>query len=432
MASTPSTAPKESESGEQAEPESALETARRQLRRAAAHLDIDGSIVRRLEHPKNVHEVTVPIERDDGSVDVFTGYRAQHDSVRGPFKGGLRYHPDVTRDECVGLGMWMTWKCAVMDLPFGGAKGGIAVDPKALSAEETERLTRRFAEELRRVIGPTVDIPAPDMGTDPQTMAWLMDAYSMQEGETIPGVVTGKPPVIGGSEGRDGAPGRSVAIITREVIDYYDRELAGTTVAIQGYGSVGANAARLLDEWGASVVAVSDVNGGIYNPDGLATATIPTHHEQPEAVLGHDAPATVTNAELLELDVDALIPAAVGNVLTAANADDVAADIVVEGANGPTTSTADQILAERGIPVIPDILANAGGVTVSYFEWLQDINRRSWSLERVNEELESEMLAAWADVREAFATRDVTWRDAAYVVALSRVAEAHDARGLWP
>jgi len=432
MASTPTTAPEETGSDERTESESALETARRQLRRAAAHLDIDDSIVERLEHPKNVHEVTVPIERDDGSVDVFTGYRAQHDSVRGPFKGGLRYHPDVTRDECVGLGMWMTWKCAVMDLPFGGAKGGIAVDPKALSAEETERLTRRFAEELRRVIGPTVDIPAPDMGTDPQTMAWLMDAYSMQEGETIPGVVTGKPPVIGGSEGRDGAPGRSVAIITREVIDYYDRDVEGTTVAIQGYGSVGANAARLLDEWGASVVAVSDVNGGIYDPDGLNTGSIPTHHEQPEAVLGHDAPATVTNAELLELDVDVLIPAAVGNVLTAENADDVAADIVVEGANGPTTSTADGVLTERGVPVLPDILANAGGVTVSYFEWLQDINRRSWSLERVNEELESEMLAAWADVREAFEKRDTTWREAAYVVALSRVAEAHDARGLWP
>ena len=420
------------DAGEDTEPESALETARRQLQHAADHLDIDRNIVERLKHPASVHEVTVPIERDDGTVDVFTGYRAQHDSVRGPFKGGLRYHPEVTRDECVGLGMWMTWKCAVMDLPFGGAKGGIAVNPKDLSDAEAERLTRRFAGEIRDVIGPTIDIPAPDMGTTPQTMAWLMDAYSMQEGETIPGVVTGKPPVVGGSEGRDSAPGRSVAIIAREAVDYYDTPLDGASVAIQGYGSVGANAARLLDEWGANVVAVSDVNGGIYDPSGLDTRSIPSHDERPEAVLGHDAHETVTNEALLELDVDVLIPAAIGNVLTAENAPDVSADIVVEGANGPTTSAASAMLAERSIPVVPDILANAGGVTVSYFEWLQDINRRKWSLDRVHDELETEMLAAWDDVRTEFERRDVTWRDAAYVVALSRVADAHDARGLWP
>ncbi|MFW5948622.1 MAG: glutamate dehydrogenase GdhB, partial [Halolamina sp.] len=346
-----------------AERESALETARRQLHSAAAHIDIDPNVVERLDHPKKVHEVTIPIERDDGSVDVFTGYRAQHDSVRGPHKGGLRYHPDVTRDECVGLGMWMTWKCAVMDLPFGGAKGGIAVNPKELSEGEVERLTRRFAEELRDVIGPNTDIPAPDMGTNPQTMAWLMDAYSMQEGETIPGVVTGKPPVVGGSEGRDEAPGRSVAIVVREAAAYYDLSLADTSVAIQGYGSVGANAARLLDEWGANVVAVSDVNGGIYDPDGLDTSSIPSHREEPEAVLKHPAPQEVSNGELLELDVDVLVPAAVGNVITSENAADVQADVVVEGANGPTTSRADEILEGRGIPVVPDILANAGGVT---------------------------------------------------------------------
>jgi glutamate dehydrogenase (NAD(P)+) len=411
---------------------SALETARRQLQHAAGHLDIDSNIVERLKYPKKVHEVTIPIERDDGTVEVFTGYRAQHDSVRGPYKGGLRYHPDVTRDECVGLGMWMTWKCAVMDLPFGGAKGGVAVNPKALSTDEKERLTRRFAEEIRGVIGPTVDIPAPDMGTDPQTMAWLMDAYSMQEGETVPGVVTGKPPVVGGSKGRDEAPGRSVAIITREAIDYYGMDITETTIAIQGYGSVGANAARLLDEWGANVVAVSDVNGGIYDPNGLDTHAVPSHHEEPEAVMGHDAPETVGNAELLELDVDVLVPAALGNVLTAENAHDVMADLIVEGANGPTTSAADQIFTEREIPVIPDILANAGGVTVSYFEWLQDINRRAWPIERVHNELEEEMLTAWAVVKSEFDNREVTWRDAAYIVSLSRIAEAHEARGLWP
>jgi glutamate dehydrogenase (NAD(P)+) len=412
--------------------ETALETARRQLDSAAEYVDIDPNIVERLRHPKKVHEVTVPIERDDGSVEVFTGYRAQHDSVRGPYKGGLRYHPDVTRDECVGLGMWMTWKCAVMDLPFGGAKGGIAVNPKALSDDEKERLTRRFAQEMRPAIGPTTDIPAPDMGTDPQTMAWLMDAYSMQEGETIPGVVTGKPPIVGGSEGRDEAPGRSVAIITREAIEYYDRDIRETSIAVQGYGSVGANAARLLDDWGANIVAVSDVNGGLYDTNGLDTRSIPSHHEEPEGVLRHEAPETVSNEELLELDVDILIPAAIGNVLTETNADDIQADIIVEGANGPTTIAADAIFAEREIPVIPDIIANAGGVTVSYFEWLQDINRRSWSLERVNEELEAEIVDAWATIRAELEARDVTWREATYIVALSRVAEAHEARGLWP
>ncbi|MEF8784879.1 MAG: glutamate dehydrogenase GdhB [Haloarculaceae archaeon] len=412
--------------------ESAVETARRQLEDAAAHLDIDPDIVERLKHPTKVQEVTVPIERDDGTVEVFTGYRAQHDSVRGPYKGGLRYQPEVTRDECVGLSMWMTWKCAVMDLPFGGAKGGIAVDPKSLSEAERERLTRRFAEELRHVIGPTRDIPAPDMGTDPQTMAWLMDAYSMQEGETIPGVVTGKPPVIGGSEGREAAPGRSVAIITREVVDYYSRDLTDTTVAIQGYGSVGANAARLLDDWGATVVAVSDVTGAIYDPAGLDPHSIPSHDEEPEAVMRQDVPETLTNDELLELEADVLIPAAIGNVLTEDNAGAVEADIIIEGANGPITSAADDIFTRREIPVIPDILANAGGVTVSYFEWLQDINRRSWSLQRVNEELETEMLAAWSDVCDEYDARDVTWRDATYIVALSRITEAHEARGLWP
>ncbi|SEV88448.1 glutamate dehydrogenase GdhB [Natrinema salifodinae] len=410
---------------------SALATARRQLEHAATHLDIDPNIVERLKHPAAVHEVTVPVERDDGTVDVFTGYRAHHDSVRGPFKGGLRYHPGVTREECIGLSMWMTWKCAVMDLPFGGAKGGIVVDPKDLSAAEKERLTRRFTDEIRDVIGPNKDIPAPDMGTDPQTMSWIMDAYSMQEAETIPGVVTGKPPVIGGSYGREEAPGRSVALIAREACDYYDYPLEETTVAVQGFGSVGANAARLLDDWGATVVAVSDVNGAAYDPSGLDPHAIPSHDEEPEAVTEY-ADETIGNGELLTLDVDLLIPAAIGDVITEANADDIQADLIVEGANGPTTFAADAILAERDIPIVPDILANAGGVTVSYFEWLQDINRRSWSLEEVRDELDSEMLSAWNAVRAEVEDRDVTWRDAAYIVALSRLTKAHANRGLWP
>ncbi|NUC70878.1 Glu/Leu/Phe/Val dehydrogenase [Haloterrigena sp. SYSU A558-1] len=429
MTTTP---PEAADTGSDDAPASALVTARRQLERAATHVDVDAGVVERLKHPTRVQQVSVPLEREDGSVDVFTGYRAQHDDVRGPYKGGLRFHPEVDAEECTGLSMWMTWKCAVMDIPFGGGKGGVAVDPKQLSEDETERLTRRFAEELRDVVGPTKDVPAPDMGTDAQTMAWFMDAYSMQQGETIPGVVTGKPPVIGGSYGREEAPGRSTAIAAREAVNYYDRDLEDVTVAVQGFGSVGANAARLLEDWGATVVAVSDVNGAIYDPEGLDTHAIPTHEEEPEAVLEQDAPDTLSNEAILELDVDVLIPAAVGNVITADNADAIDADIVVEGANGPTTFAADAILAERDVHVIPDILANAGGVTVSYFEWLQDINRRQWSLERVNEELEEHMLEAWADVRAEVEAKDLTWRDAAYVVALSRIAEAKATRGLWP
>ncbi|MXV61998.1 Glu/Leu/Phe/Val dehydrogenase [Natronorubrum sp. JWXQ-INN-674] len=433
MASSHRSAPTtEQRESADSEPESALETARRQLSRAATHIDIDDAALERLKHPAKVHEVSVPLERDDGTVEVFTGYRAQHDSVRGPYKGGLRYHPEVTRDECVGLSMWMTWKCAVMDLPFGGAKGGIVVDPKSLTDDEKERLTRRFTQEIRDAIGPTKDIPAPDMGTDPATMAWIMDAYSMQEGETIPGVVTGKPPVVGGSYGREEAPGRSVAIITRETCDYYDYPLSETTVAVQGFGSVGANAARLLEEWGATVVAISDVNGAVYDPDGIDVASVPSHDTEPEAVTQNAGGTQLSNAELLELDVDVLVPAAVGNVITEDNADAIAADIVVEGANGPTTFAGDAILDERGIHVIPDILANAGGVTVSYFEWLQDINRRKWSLERVHGELETEMTEAWSALRDEVEERNVSWRDAAYIVALSRVGEAHEARGLWP
>ncbi|AKU09460.1 glutamate dehydrogenase GdhB [Haloferax gibbonsii] len=418
--------------GSESEPESALATARRQLERAASHADVDDGVVARLKHPTRVQQVSVPLRRDDGSLDVFTGFRAQHDDVRGPYKGGLRYHPEVTADECIGLSMWMTWKCAVMDLPFGGGKGGVAVDPKTLSDEERERLTRRFAEEIRNVVGPKKDVPAPDMGTGPQEMAWFMDAYSMQQGETTPGVVTGKPPVIGGSYGREEAPGRSVAIVTREAIDFYDWDIEDTTVAVQGFGSVGANAARLLDEWGAKVVAVSDVDGAIYDPDGLDTQDVQGHDERPGMVSGYDAPESLTNEELLELDVDVLIPAAIGNVITTENVDAISADMVVEGANGPTTFAADAVLEEREIPVVPDILANAGGVTVSYFEWLQDINRRQWSLERVHEELEAEMLKAWNAVREHVEERDLTWRDAAYVVALSRIGGAKETRGLWP
>ncbi len=412
--------------------ESAIETARHQLHEAASQIDINSGVVERLNHPTRVVEVTIPLERDDGSIEVFTGYRAQHDDVRGPYKGGLRYHPDISGEECAGLAMWMTWKCAVMDLPFGGAKGGVAVDPKTLSEKETERLTRRFAEEIRDDIGPNQDIPAPDMGTNAKTMAWFMDAYSMQEGETIPGVVTGKPPVIGGSYGREAAPGRSVAIVTREAVNYYDKDIQDQTVAVQGFGSVGANAAQLLDDWGASVVAVSDANGGIYDMNGLDTHSIPSHQEETNAVSNYDSPNNITNHEILELDVDILILAAVGNVITNENAGQIEADLIVEGANGPITTNADAIVREQGVTVIPDILANAGGVTVSYFEWLQDINRRKWSKERVNDELESKMLTAWQEMRDEYEKDDKSWREAAYIIALNRIGKAKQTRGLWP
>lgn len=415
----------------ESETENPLETAKRQLARSAEHISLSQDILNRLHQPRKVHEVKIPIELDDGTVEIFTGYRAQHDSVRGPYKGGLRYHKSVTKEECVGLAMWMTWKCAVMDLPFGGAKGGIRVDPKQLSRRETEQLTRRFMQEIRDVVGPKEDIPAPDMGTDQQTMAWLMDAYSMQEGETIPGVVTGKPPVVGGTKGRSEAPGRSVALVSRFACDYYNRSLEDTTIAIQGFGSVGANAARLLDDWGATIVAISDINGAAYAPDGIDSSSIPSHSEEPGAVTEYTS-RNISNEELLGLDVDILIPAAVGNVITHNNVNSISADLIVEGANGPISAEADAALRDRGVPVIPDIIANAGGVTVSYFEWLQDINRRSWSLKRVNEELETEMRSAWQDIRAEYDQRDVTWREATYIVALSRIKEAHQARGLWP
>ncbi|ADB59966.1 Glu/Leu/Phe/Val dehydrogenase [Haloterrigena turkmenica DSM 5511] len=411
---------------------SMLETVHQHLERAVSALDLSPDTVEQLRHPSKTVEVSIPVRRDSGEVEVFTGCRVQHFEIRGPFKGGLRYHPDVSTEESTALAMLMTWKCAVMDLPFGGAKGGVVVDPQTLSEDERERLTRRFAEELRDFVGPTKDIPAPDLGTDDQTMAWFMDAYSMQQGETIPGVVTGKPTVIGGSHGREAAPGRSVAVVARETLDYYDLPVEETTVAIQGYGSVGANAARRLDEWGANVVAVSDVTGGIYDPTGLDTSDVPSHDENPRGVSEYDAPQRISNEELLTLDVDLLIPAAVGDVLTADNADDVRAEIVVEGANGPTTPAADEIFEKRNVPVIPDVLANAGGVTVSYFEWLQDINRRQWSPDEVQSELDSEMVDAWNTVRATVAERDVRWRTAAYIVALSRINESLTARGLWP
>ena len=410
-----------------------FESLQEQIDDAAEYIDVGDDVLERLKNPERVLETNLSVELDDGSIGVFRAYRSQFNGDRGPYKGGIRYHPGVTRDEVKALSGWMVYKCAVVDIPYGGGKGGIIIDPTEYTESELERITRAFATELRPLIGEDRDIPAPDVNTGQREMNWIKDTYETLENTTEPSVITGKAIESGGSRGRVEATGRSTMLTAREAFDYFGKDIPGASVAIQGYGNAGSIAARLLaDTQGMNIVAVSDSSGGIYDPEGLDTHAIPSHDEQPEAVTRQDAPRAVTNEELLELDVDVLVPAAVGNVLTADNADDIATDIVVEGANGPTTTVASEIFAERGIPVIPDILANAGGVTVSYFEWLQDINRRSWSRERVNDELETEMLDAWDDVRKEFEARDVTWRDAAYIVALSRVAEAKEARGLWP
>jgi glutamate dehydrogenase (NAD(P)+) len=398
--------------------ETPVETARRQFDRAVSTLELDAGLVERLRHPAHVHRVSVPVERDDGSVETFTGYRAQYDDSRGPFKGGLRYHLDVTDDECVALAMWMTWKCAVVDVPFGGGKGGVAVDGKTLSNAEKTRLTRGFVSALGDTVGPDRDIVAPDIGTDGETMRLFAESYG------DPAVATGKPPHAGGSRGRGEAPGRSVALCTRYVRESESASLDGTTVAVQGFGSVGANAARLLDDWGATVVAVSDVDGAIYDPEGLDTHAVADYGPATGIVTGYDAPTTLSNEALLALDVDVLIPAAVGGVLTADTAENVQASLVVEGANGPTTTAADVVFDTREIPVVPDILANAGGVTVSYFEWLQNRSGTRWSLEDVRGRLDTRILDAAKAVDSIADHRKVSWRDAAYEVALSRVAEA--------
>lgn len=400
------------------------------LGRAAALLELDTSMVDRLRRPKRMHRVSVPLVRDDGSVDLFTGYRSQHDDARGPFKGGIRYHPGVTEAECLSLSMLMTWKCALLDLPFGGGKGGVVVDPRTLSDAELERLTHRFAMELSDVVGPTQDIVAPDIGTDERTMTWFVDAYSAQCGEQTPAAVTGKPVSAGGCYGRTAAPGRSVAVTAREACVHEGVDLDGATVAVQGFGNVGGNAARLLDEWGATVVAVSDIDGAIYDEDGLDVAAVTASGPHPSVVADYDAATTLTNAELLTLDVDILVPAAVGDVLTVDNASDVRARLVVEGANGPTMPAADAVFEERGIPVVPDILANAGGVTVSYFEWLQNRTDEQWPETRVLAELDGRVVDAWNAVSTERQRRDCSWREAAYVVALSRVADVHEMAAL--
>jgi glutamate dehydrogenase (NAD(P)+) len=403
-----------------------------QFEQAADLLNLDAGNRAVLSHCKRSLVVEFPVEMDDGSVEVFVGYRVHHNTARGPVKGGIRYHPSVTLDEVKALAMWMTWKCAVVNVPFGGAKGGVAVEPKRLSLMELENLTRRYTTEISILIGPQSDIPAPDVNTNPQIMAWLMDTYSMHAGYSVPGVVTGKPLHLGGSEGRVEATGQGCAYIIEEAARLHGLSLPDQRVVIQGFGNVGGNLAQLLFTAGLPIVAVSDVEGGLYHPRGLNIPALLRYKQEHGSCVGFGEAEALTNAELLELPCDILVPAALEGQLTAANAGRLQARLIVEAANGPTTIEADAILAERGIVVVPDILANAGGVTVSYFEWAQAMQAYHWELEEVNSRLKTIMQRAFRAVQTTAVERNTSLRTAALILAVQRVAEAARTRGIYP
>ena len=410
-----------------------FETARRQVDIVADLLKIGDGDRQILKSPKRELTVNFPVRMDDGSVRVYTGHRVQYNMARGPTKGGIRYHPDVSLDEVRALAAWMTWKCAVVNIPYGGAKGGVICDPKHMSKGELERLTRRYASEISLIIGPEVDIPAPDVYTDSQTMAWIMDTYSMQKGHSVPGVVTGKPIPLGGSEGRGEATGRGCAYTIREAAPHAGVKIKGGTVAVQGFGNAGSVAANLLfDDQGAKIVAASDSKGGVYSANGFNPHELEKFKAKTGSVVGFPGTKPVSNEELLQLKVDVLVPAALENVITKANADKIQAKIVAEAANGPTVPEADEILFEKKITVLPDILANAGGVTVSYFEWAQDIQGFFWTVDEVNKRLERVMMQSYADVHKVAVERKVHNRTAAYVVAIQRVVDAMRMRGIYP
>jgi glutamate dehydrogenase (NAD(P)+) len=399
---------------------------------AAEFLKLDLGLRQIMRTPKRVLEVAVPVKLDNGQTKVFTGFRVQHNVARGPAKGGVRYHPNVTLDEVKALAAWMTWKTATVNLPYGGAKGGVICDPKRMSKGELERMTRRYAAEILPIIGPDVDIPAPDVYTDSQTMAWIMDTYAMTVGHTAPGVVTGKPVSIGGSEGRNDATGRGVLFVVEEACKLKKISLRGASVAIQGFGNVGSAVARLFMEKKAKIVAISDSRGGVHNPRGIDPLRAMRYKERAGTVVGMPGASRISNDDLLLLKCDILIPAAMENVITLHNADQIKARIVAEAANGPTTPHADEILSRKGVFVIPDILANAGGVTVSYFEWAQDLQGFFWQAQEVNSKLEYIMKRAFNDVHESMRKNRVYPRAGAYILAVSRVAEAMQVRGLFP
>jgi len=412
--------------------ENPFEIVREQLRRVAEIFEIDQNLVNVLQACKKAVEVSVPVGMDDGHTEVFSGYRVVHNIARGPSKGGIRYHPDVTLDEVKALAMLMTWKCALAGIPFGGAKGGVICDPKSMSPAELERLTRRYATEISIIIGPRSDIPAPDVNTNSQVMAWIMDTYSMHEGFSSPAVVTGKPLSIGGSEGRNDATATGVLFVTRQAAKRIGMPLQGARVSIQGFGNAGSIAARLFHNEGCKVVAVSDTRGGIYNESGLEPSSVLRHKQEQGSVVGFPRAQFIGVHDVLEVPCDILIPAATEGVITAANADRVLARIIAEAANGPTTPEADVILFKKDIVVIPDILANAGGVTVSYFEWVQDIQSFFWGVEEITQKLEVIMNRSFAAVAEKADQYDCNLRLAANMLAIARVAEATQIRGIYP
>jgi glutamate dehydrogenase (NAD(P)+) len=404
-----------------------------QFDQAAEAMNLEPNLRERLKLPQRSLIVSIPVRMDDGRVEVFTGYRVQHDSSRGPSKGGIRYHPEVNLGEVAALAMWMTWKCALADLPYGGAKGGVAVDPKQLSRAELQRLTRRYATEIFPLIGPDQDVPAPDVGTDAQVMAWIMDTYSQQVGYSVPGVVTGKPLSIGGSLGREEATGRGVVYVTLEALRRLNLDIRNTTVAIQGFGNVGSHTARIMHESGARVIAVSDVREGIYNSSGLDIPGLLTRYKETgrslkDTKLGDH----VTNEELLQLECTVLVPAALSEQITERNAAKLRCRILAEGANGPTTLEADRIVHDKGIFVIPDILANSGGVIVSYFEWVQDAQRFFWKAADIQDRLRDLMTSAFHRTIEFATTKRTSMRMAALMSGIDKVAQAHLHRGLYP
>jgi glutamate dehydrogenase (NAD(P)+) len=398
---------------------------------AAQKLGLDPGLYKVLREPVRETKVSIPIVMDDGHIEVFTGYRVLHNIARGPGKGGIRFDKNVTLDEVRALAAWMTWKCAVVNIPFGGAKGGVICDPASLTRGELERITRRYTAEIMDLIGPEKDVPAPDMGTNPQTMAWIMDTYSMHARHTVTSVVTGKPLTLGGSRGRVEATGRGLMLIAREAAPLKGFTLAGSRVVVQGFGNVGSIAARMCHEAGAHVIAVSDINGGIHLERGLDIPAVLAHYEKNRTFEGFPGPEQVGNDQLLELDCDILIPAANENQIRGRNAGNIRAKIIVEGANGPTTQRADEILHEKGILVVPDILANAGGVTVSYFEWVQDRAGFFWRESEVNERLEDIMVQSFRDVATMADKYGVSFRIAAYMLGISRVAHDTMVRGLY-
>ncbi|MXR50823.1 Glu/Leu/Phe/Val dehydrogenase [Halovenus sp. WSH3] len=411
-----------------------FESLQEQVREAGAAIDLGEDVLERLSNPERVLELNLSVEMDDGSIELFEAYRSQFNGDRGPYKGGIRYHPGVNRAEVKALSGWMVYKCAAVNVPYGGGKGGIRVDPAEYSEAELERLTRAYAEELRPLVGEDRDIPAPDVNTGQREMNWFKDTYETLEGTTEPGVVTGKGIESGGSQGRVEATGRSVMLVVREAFDHFGWDVTDATVAVQGFGNAGSIAARLLDDLGADIVAASDSSGAIYDGDGLDVEAAKEYKAETGSLSGFDgATEEWTNEELLTADVDVLVPAALENAIDAELAEAVSADLIAEAANGPLTPDADDVLAERDVYVIPDILANAGGVTVSYFEWVQNRQRFPWTEQRVNDELERYITDAFDSMVDAYERLDVpTLRVAMYTVALERVVRAAEEGGIWP